>query len=96
MTTTRETSACIRQNIRCYGVDARQTAPRRAGDRRIRSERWTTSYPTTPGNIHKNHALARVVVDGGRWLRTPESRRTSGDLSGDRRAPRAREVDHAA
>jgi len=81
--TTRETAMHIRQNIQCYGGDARQTAPCRAHDRRTRSDHWATSYPTTPGNIHKNHALARVVVDGGRWLRTPESRRTSGESSSD-------------
>lgn len=83
MTTTRETSAYIRQNIQCYGGDARQAAPRRARDRRIRSERWATSYPTTPGNIHENHALTRVTGGAGRWLHTPESRQTSGDPSGD-------------
>lgn len=97
MTTTRETSAYIRQNIQCYGGTARQTAPRRAGDRRIRSDHWDTAYPATPGNIHENHALTRVTGGAGRWLRIPESRQTSGDPSGGRRiTPRAREVGHAA
>ena len=79
----RETAMHIRQNIRCYGGDARQTAPCRAHDRRIRSERWATSYPATPGNIHKNHALTRAAGGDGLWLRTAESRRTSGESSSD-------------
>lgn len=94
--TTRETSTYIRQNIQCYGGDARQAAPRRARDRTSRSERRVTSYPTTPGNIHKNHALTRVTGGAGRWLHAPESRQASSDPSGDRRAPRVREADHAA
>ena len=79
----RETAMHIRQNIQCYGWDARQTAPRRACDRRIRSERWATAYPATPGNIHENHALTRAAGGDGRWLRTPESRRISGGASSD-------------
>jgi len=93
----RETAMHIRQNIQCYSGDARQTAPRRAHDRRIRSDRRDTAYPATPGNIHENHALTRAARGDGRWRHTPESRRTSGDPSGGRRiTPRAREVDHAA
>ena len=83
MTTTRETSAYIRQNIQCYGVDAREAAPRRAYDRRAGSDHWDTAYPATPGNIHESHALTRAAGGDGRWLRTPESRRTSGESSSD-------------
>ena len=81
--TTRETSAYIRQNIQCYGGDKRQTAPRRARDRRIRSDHWATSYPTTPRNIYENHALTRAAGGAGRLLHAPESRQASGDPSSD-------------
>lgn len=83
MTTTRKTSAYIRQNIQCYGGDARQAARLRARDRTSRSAHRDTPYPATPGNIHENHALTRVTGGAGRWLHAPESRQTSGDPSGD-------------
>lgn len=42
-----------------------------------------TAYPATPENIHENHALTRAAGGDGRWLRTPESRHTSGSSSID-------------